>query len=231
MTFKDGKLTSQEGELLIPRSDIDVFQGGTFHVQWPQSIDIKVQPGRIKVIKLVPGEIVTRKVFENPTTRGGLIVADPERDLLKLMVQERHKATGHFGLGFVQGFGLKSGALASSVAHDSHNIIAVGTNDEDILLAAQTVGSAGGGQVVVSQGQVKALLSLPIAGLMSDAWPEEVIKKREELTQAACNLGALSDDPFMYLSFLALPVIPELKLADLGLVDVKEFKIVSLFEE
>jgi len=230
-TFKDGKVTSREGELLVPKGDIYVPESVRFQVKWPQSLEIKALKGRIRVIKLVSEEILTQEALEKPTVRRGLVVADPERDLLKLMVLERHKATGHFGIGFVRGFGLRVGALASSIAHDSHNIIAVGTNDEDMLLAARTLASIGGGQVVAAQGHVEASLPLPVAGLMSDAWADEVIAQSAEVHRAARRLGALPHDSFMALSFLALPVVPELKLTDLGLVDVREFKVVSLFEE
>ncbi|MCX6349062.1 MAG: hypothetical protein NTV79_06135 [Candidatus Aureabacteria bacterium] len=131
----------------------------------------------------------------------------------------------------MKGFGLKSGALASSVAHDSHNIIVVGTNDKDMMTAAIEVARIGGGQAAVEDDEVKAALPLPIAGLMSPAPLDRVRRGIEDLTRAARALGCLLPDPFMTMSFLALPVIPALKITDQGLVDAVAFKIVPLFEE
>ncbi len=150
---------------------------------------------------------------------------DTGRDILKLVVVERHKATGNIGLGLVTGFGLKKGALASSVAHDSHNIIAVGTNDEDIFTAIREIERLQGGLVAAVGGEV-ASLGLPVAGLLSDEPLETVAGKLEKLEQVAKDSGATLPSPFATLSFLALPVIPELRLTDLGLVDVNEFKLI-----
>jgi len=148
---------------------------------------------------------------------------------LKLAVVERHRGTGNVGLGLVQGFALRRGALASTVAHDSHNIIVVGASDEDMHTAVEELVKMGGGQLVVEKGQVLASLPLPVAGLMSDRPLEEVHRLSQGLRQAARALGCKLPDPFMTLSFLALPVIPALKLTDLGLVDVQEFRVVPLF--
>ena len=157
---------------------------------------------------------------------GGVIVSDVDRDILKLVVVERHKATGNIGLGLVKGFGLKKGALASSIAHDSHNIVAVGTNDEDIFTAVKEVERLDGGLVVVADNKILASLALPIAGLLSDEPLEVVVSKLEKLEQLAGDLGTTLASPFSTLSFLALPVIPELRLTDLGLVDVNEFRLI-----
>jgi adenine deaminase len=140
---------------------------------------------------------------------------------------ERHRATGNIGLGLVTGFGLKKGALASSTAHDSHNIVAVGASDEDIYLAVKEVERRQGGQVVAAGGKVLAGLAAPIAGLLAAAPLEAVVAGQERLEKAARGLGATLPSPFAALSFLALPVIPELRLTDLGLVDVKEFKLIE----
>jgi len=140
---------------------------------------------------------------------------------------ERHKATGNIGLGLVMGFGLKKGALASSIAHDSHNIIAVGTNDEDILAAVKEIDRLQGGLVVTAGSKVLASLPLPIAGLLSDEPLEVVVDKLERLEKVAADLGTTLPSPFSTLSFLALPVIPELRLTDLGLVDVNEFRLIK----
>ena len=152
---------------------------------------------------------------------------DTSRDILKLAVVERHKASGNIGLGLVTGFGLKRGALASSIAHDSHNVIVVGTSDEDIFTAVREVECLRGGLVAVADGEVLASLALPIAGLLSDEPLETVVGRLERLEQVAIGLGTTLPSPLATLSFLALPVIPELRLTDLGLVDVKEFKLIK----
>jgi adenine deaminase len=157
----------------------------------------------------------------------GAVMPDVERDILKLVVVERHKASGNIGVGLVKGFGLKNGALASSVAHDSHNIIAVGTNDLDILKAIEEINRLQGGLVVYADLEILASLPLPIAGLLSPEPLETVVSQHEKLEQAAASLGSLPPAPFAILSFLALPVIPELRLTDLGLVDVVEFKLLK----
>jgi adenine deaminase len=181
------------------------------------------------VIEVVPGQIVTRKTIERVKVEGGFVVPDvlpSGKDILKLVVVERHKATGNIGVGLVKGFGLKKGALASSIAHDSHNIIAAGVSDDDIYLAVKEIERLQGGLAAVADCRVLASLGLPIAGLLSDEPLEEVVKKVEKLEKVARQLGSTLPSPFATLSFLALPVIPELKLTDLGLVDVKEFKLI-----
>ncbi len=186
--------------------------------------------GRARIIGLVPDQIVTRALVDHPKIEDGAAVADVERDILKLAVVERHRASGNVGLGLVQGFGLRRGALASSVAHDSHNIVVVGTNDADMLAAVQAIVALGGGQVAVAGGEVLARVPLPIAGLMSDQ-PLAVVREQvDQLVAAARSLGSRLHSPFMALSFLALPVIPELKLTDHGLVDVTAFQLVPVFE-
>ena len=145
-------------------------------------------------------------------------IPDPDRDILKLVVVERHKATGNIGVGAVSGFGLRRGALASSIAHDSHNIIAVGANDEDIFTAIKEIERLQGGLVIVAGSKVLTSLGLPIAGLLSDEPLETVVSKLEKLERLAMDLGTALPSPFATLSFLALPVIPELRLTDLGLV-------------
>ena len=152
---------------------------------------------------------------------------DTSRDILKLVVVERHKATGNIGLGLVAGFGLKRGALASSIAHDSHNIVAVGTSNEDIFAAVKEIERLQGGLVVAEDGRVSASLGLPIAGLLSDEPLEAVVAELERLEKLAQEMGSTLPAPFAALSFLALPVIPELRLTDLGLVDVNEFKLID----
>lgn len=195
-----------------------------------RSLRIPARPGAraIRVIGMDPHQIVTASLTMEPSIRDGAYVADSTRDLLKMSVIERHRGTGNIGLGFVQGFRLSRGALASTVGHDSHNLAVVGDNDPDMLAAARALEKSGGGQCVVRDGQVLALLPLPIAGLMSDRPAEDVIVSQRALLAAAKSLGCHPDDPFMPLSFLPLPVIPSLKLTDLGLVDVERFAVVPL---
>ena len=157
------------------------------------------------------------------------MVSDTDQDMLKMAVVERHRATGNVGLGLVQGFRLLRGALATSVAHDSHNIVVVGTGDEEMLAAVSAVREMNGGLVVVEEGRISASLALPVAGLLSESYMREVAEGIAECIDAAHKLGCKLEDPFMTLSFLCLPVIPELKLTDRGLVDVNRFKFVSLF--
>src|ERR671923_278746 len=154
--------------------------------------------------------------------------SDPERDLLKIAVVERHLGTGRIGLGFVRGFGLRSGALASTVAHDAHNVVVVGVKDDDMLRAVRRMADTGGGVVVVDQGIVKAELKLPIAGLLSDASLDEVIAQSRACVDAAQALGCRLPSPFQTMAFLALSVIPSLKITDRGLVDVDRFELVPL---
>ncbi|UCH43737.1 MAG: adenine deaminase, partial [Dehalococcoidales bacterium] len=179
------------------------------------------------VIEVVPGQIITRTRLEKVRIIDGLVVPDIERDILKLVLVERHKASGNIGLGLVTGFGLKRGALASSIAHDSHNIVAVGVDDEDIFTAVKEIERLGGGLVAAAGGRILASLALPIAGMLSDQPLEEVVGKLKELEQVAAGLGTGLSSPFSTLSFMALPVIPELRLTDLGLVDVVKFSLMK----
>ncbi len=183
---------------------------------------------RIRVIGMDPHQLVTEHLILEPKVEGGVIVADLARDILKMAVIERHRGSGNIGLGFVKGFGLKRGAIASTVGHDAHNLAVVGTNDADMLAAARALAQAGGGQCAVEGGRVLALLPLPIAGLMSDQSAETLIRQQHALHEATKALGCPHADPFMPLSFMPLPVIPKLKLSDLGLVDVERFEVVGL---
>ena len=194
-----------------------------------ENLALKSQPAEtFPVIEIIPGQIVTGRLDERPSRSNGSIVADPERDLLKLVVVERHHATGNIGIGLVKGFGLKKGALATSVAHDSHNIVVVGVDDADIFAAVKEVERNQGGLAVASDGRAQASLPLPIAGLLSQEPLETVAEKIEELGGAGPGLGCSVNSPFSVLSFLALPVIPELKLTDMGLVDVMAGKLLDL---
>ena len=180
------------------------------------------------VIEIIPGQIVTRRQDLAPARQNGTVVADPARDLLKLAVIERHHETGNIGLGLVKGFGLTQGALGSSFAHDSHNIVVVGADDESIVACAEEIIRNRGGLAVAAGGRVTASLSLPIAGLLSPEPLEAVATRLEELEQEARALGCAVPSPFSVLSFVALPVIPELKITDRGLVDVMAHRLLDL---
>lgn len=207
--------------------------GNSMHIKElrEDSFAIPAAGSTVRVIEIIPGQIVTKAAFGRPVIRDGLALADPATDLAKLAVVERHKATGNIGLGFVRGLGLKSGALASTVAHDSHNLIIAGISDEDMLLAARQLQTLGGGLVAVQGGSILASLPLRVAGLMSDRPLNDVVQSMEELSSACNKMGLSHATPFMILSFLALPVIPELKLTDKGLVDVKAFELVGLWAD
>ncbi|HUH66636.1 MAG TPA: adenine deaminase [Syntrophales bacterium] len=195
----------------------------------PGSFVIPKRGEFIRVIGLIPGQILTKGVTRKAPLEGGAVMSDAAQDLIKIAVIERHRGTGNIGLGMVEGFGLKKGALASTVAHDSHNLITVGCNDRDMFVAAKAVEKMGGGLAAVRDGEVTAELPLPIAGLMSYEPLGKVAHGWEKLKKASRGLGCTLPDPFMALSFLALSVIPELKITDRGLVDVREFRRVPLF--
>jgi adenine deaminase len=230
MVFYRGHLVAKEGKPLFPP-----HQGGGKELT--NTVNIKpfnkealrlLASGETEpVIEIVPGQIITRKRVEKVKVLDGVVMPDTSRDILKVVVVERHKATGNIGVGMVMGFGLKRGALASSIAHDSHNIVVVGTNDEDIFTAVKEIERLNGGLVVAADGKVLANLGLPIAGLLSDEPLEVVVSKLEKLEHLAAELGTTLSSPFATLSFLALPVIPELRLTDFGLVDVNAFKLIK----
>ena len=229
--FAGGELVAEDGRMVSAVAKPAAAVRGSMNVDWSKvALAIPAEGRRARVIGVVPGQIVTRKLVEEVRVEDGQAVADVERDILKIAVIERHRATGNVGLGFVRGFGLRRGAIASSVAHDSHNIVVVGADDGDMMAAAREVAAMGGGLAAAEGGAVRARLPLPIAGLMSDAPIEVVRREMDELLAAARKMGCRLHDPFMTMSFLALPVIPELKLTDRGLVDVTQFKFVPLFE-
>ena len=184
--------------------------------------------GEARVIGLIEGQIVTDELHEEPKADKGFAVADPERDILKIAVVERHLGTGRIGLGFVKGFGLKRGAIATSLAHDAHNIVVVGVDDGDMARAVGRLSETGGGLVVIADRGVQAELPLPIAGILSDAPFEKVVELSDACLAAVRELGCEFPAPFQTLSFLALSVIPKLKITDRGLIDVEAFDIVPL---
>ncbi len=232
MVFKDGHLVAKNGELVkkcrvVSSGDVRT----TMNVKDLTKERLKIRSSRenIRVIELMPHQLTTKeRIFRAKRDISGNVVSDTGRDILKLVVVERHKGTGNIGIGFVKGFGLKRGALASSIAHDSHNIIAVGVDDADIFCAVNSVISSGGGLAIADRGRVIDILKLPVAGLMSDMRAEDVAAELVALGKIAKGLGSTINEPFQVLSFLALPVIPELKLTDLGLVDVRKMRHVDL---
>ncbi len=184
--------------------------------------------GQARVIGVVPGQIVTESLVDEPKVDDGHIVADPERDLAKIAVVERHLGTGRMAVGLVRGFGLRSGALASTFSHDAHNIVLVGVDDHDMARAVRRLTEIGGGEVVVEDGGVRAELALPVAGLLSEAPLEDVVSSSSGCIEAAAKLGCTLESPFQTLAFLALSVIPSLKITDAGIVDVDRFELVPL---
>ncbi len=230
MVFYRGKLVAETGKLIFPPNLLeDDEMTRTMNIK-PFTVDALRMPapeGASPVIEIVPDQIVTKKVEERAGIEDGYVVPDIERDILKLVVVERHKATGNIGLGLVKGFGLKKGALASSIAHDSHNIVVVGTNDKDIYMTIKEIERLQGGLVIAADGKVLDSLPLPIAGLLSTEPLETVVSKLEKLKEIAAKLGSKLPHPFDNLSLLALPVIPELRLTDMGLVDVVAFKLIG----
>ena len=200
------------------------------NVNW-ERVNFRLEAGgrQGRIIGLIPDQIVTEHLVQELPIHNGLVVADTGQDIAKIAVIERHHGTGNFGLGLVKGLGLQRGAIGSSIAHDSHNIVVAGVDDEALLLAARTIAAMGGGMAAVDGERVLARLPLPIAGLMSDQPIETVRAQMDDMLRASAQLGSALHDPYMAMSFLALPVIPSLKITDKGLVDVDQFQIVPLF--
>lgn len=220
--FKRGKLVfdGEVKDFSAPTVDEKLAEKcfDTFHLDSVTPSSFKVD-GKLGLIGLVGGELLTRNL-------GTADKIDVENDILKIACIERHKGTNHIGVGYVKGYSLKSGAVATSVAHDSHNIITVGCNDDDIAVAVNAINDSKGGIAVVENGKIKALLELPIAGLMSDEPLTTVNKKLENAKSSAYELGAdKSIDPFMTLSFLSLPVIPSLRITTKGVFDAENWKM------
>nr|BEL00840.1 adenine deaminase [Dehalococcoides mccartyi] len=229
MVFHKGKLVAEKGQALFkPQSRIPKSLLNSIHIRPFDTEDLilkTIQP-QIPVIEVIPGQIVTRRLDLKIPAENGVIKANTELDLLKIVVMERHHQSGNMGHGLIRGFGLKKGAIASSVAHDSHNVVAVGTNDADLYTAIKELERINGGIALAVDGQVTASVSLPVAGLLSTKPLEEVVTELEEINNQVAKLGCKLSTPFATLSFMALPVIPELRLTDLGLVDVKTFKLI-----
>ncbi|HEX6818843.1 MAG TPA: adenine deaminase [Ktedonobacterales bacterium] len=230
--FAGGQLIAEQGRLLTPQrsavaAPVNVVSAPSLSLA---SFRLPAEGRFARAIRVIPEQIVTGTSVEEVSEREGNVVAAAERDLLKIAVVERHRGVGNTGVGLVKGFGLRAGALASTFAHDSHNIVVIGASDEEMLLAARTIVAMRGGLCAVRGTQVLSQLPLPIAGLMSDQPLETVRAAMTRLLDNARALGCPLSNPYMAMAFLALPVIPELKITDKGLVDVTEFKLVSPFD-
>jgi adenine deaminase len=231
-TYKKGILVAEDGKYLGAQRALVPLPRSTMNLRYkaPEDFRVRLKRGaKMRVIEIVPNQIVTRQIIVTPRAENGQVVPDVARDILKLVVVERHHATGNVGVGFVRGFKLKSGALGSTVAHDAHNVVIVGANDADIARAIEELVKMQGGQVAVNNGKVRAELALPIAGLVSDRPLKEVIERIAALNAAARAMGCELDAPFMTLSFLSLSPIPELKLTDQGLIDAVHMRPTKLF--
>lgn len=230
LVIRGGQVVARDGVPLTPRRDLPRGLRNTMNVAWDR-VDVRIpaEGTHARVIGIIPDQLLTHHLIEPIASRDGLAQTDPDRDLAKMVVIERHQYSGRVGKGFVRGMGLRRGAIASSVAHDHHNIVAIGVDDVSLLTAARHVARLGGGMTVAVGDQVVAAVPLPLAGLMSTE-PVEIVRRQMDAAIAAAHeLGAVLRDPFMAMSFLALEVIPSLKLTDHGLVDVERFELVPLW--
>lgn len=237
IVLKDGQVVAQDGKLAveIPENDA-IATRNSVNVRWITMDDFKIQTEgdgvkKVRALEVIPHQLITKSVMSDVKVVDGNAVSNVETDTLKICVIERHRATGNIGKGFVKGFNLKCGAIASTVAHDSHNMIVIGTNDFDMYTAAVALIKCQGGKVVVKDGEIISQLPLPIAGLMSDKEFDFVVEKCDELNKAAHSIGCKLEDPFMTMGFLSLPVIPELKITDKGVFDTNKFDFVDIFED
>lgn len=234
LVFYRGNLVAKEGVPMFSyertKSEGGVKNTVNIKTLTYEKIKVKAIKEYINVIGASSNSLITERYKFKAKIEDGYVVPDTTRDILKIVVVERHKATGNVGVGFVKGFKLKYGAIASSIAHDHHNIISVGTNDKDILLSISILESYGGGISIAKDGKIVHVLSLPFGGLMTDRSAKEVNEDYEKLLYISKKLGGDFSDPFMTLSFMALPVIPHLKITDIGLVDTDNFKVISLFD-
>ena len=238
IVIADGVVVAKQGRTtvgLAPPKYPD-FVKWSIHLKQPitaedLSIKAPVEEGkvRVRVIGVIEAMVVTRHLQEELFVKNWEVQPSLEKDVAKVAVVERHRLTGNIGLGFVSGFGFREGAVASSVAHDSHNLLVVGMNNLDMAFAVNKLAELGGGMVAVKDGEVTGIVELPIAGLMSDKPVERVNEQVEKLHRAWVELGCTMASPFMTMSFLALPVLPELRITDKGLVDTQKFQFVELF--
>ncbi len=234
--FVSGRLVAEEGRLLVDTPRITYPDGLRRTVKLHHKLtgnDFTIaangDTARVRVIDLIPGQIVNNAIEATLTVKDNTVIPDVEQDVLPICCVERYGKNGNIGRGFIHGFDLKRGAIAGSVAHDHHNIVVVGVDPHDMLLAVEALVESQGGFVVVSGGAVLSLLPLPLCGLMSEEETETVAEKLASVRSAARSLGCTLETPFMALSFVSLPTVPELGITDHGLVDVKQHKITSLF--
>jgi adenine deaminase len=231
LVFRAGALVAQHGGMVVPKPELrEARLRNTVRINL-DALDFRIpaQGRRIRVIGAPPDQVVTPHLIEDALIVNGEAVSDTARDILKMAVVERHHGSGRMGLGFITGFALQRGALAGTVGHDHHNLIVVGADDASMYAAVQAVAAMGGGLAVVDGEQVLGTLPLPVAGLMTEE-PLEVVRRAYDILIAHAQwLGSRLPDPFMTMSFMALEVIPALKLTDVGLVDVERFEVVGLW--
>ena len=235
IVMKNGNVIAHNGKLAIeiPQGEALAVRNSV-NVRWITPEDFKISVNEpdgkigVKALEVIPHQLITKSIETEALVEDGNAISNIENDTLKICVIERHRATGNIGKGFVKGFNLKCGAIASTVAHDSHNMIVIGTNDADMYTAAVALIKCKGGKVVVKDGEIISELALPIAGLMSDREFDYVVDKCEELNQAAHSIGCELNDPFMTMGFLSLPVIPELKITDKGVFDTNKFDFIDI---
>ena len=233
MVYKNGNVVAKDGKLVWDIGDQEPPRlRRSVNIAWldPEDFQVKARGDKMNVIGIIPDQIITEHLVEDTKVVDGLAVADIDRDISKVAIIERHNASDVTSIGFVKGLGIKEGAMVSSIAHDSHNIVAVATNDRDLIAAAVQIVRMQGGLAIVRNEKVIASLPLPIAGLMSDQPVEVVSEKIQELKDAAKTIGSTLNEPFMTMAFLSLPVIPKLKITDRGLVDVDRFRFIDLFD-
>ncbi|MFQ5455382.1 MAG: adenine deaminase [Nitrospirota bacterium] len=232
IVFKDGRMLAKDGVILKGFNiKNEVFSKDSIHIDLKSTkrLDVRAEGDRIRVIQVFSDQIITKGLTVEAKAAKGRIVSDTERDILKIAVFERHRATGRVAIGFVKGFGLKHGAIASSVGHDSHNIVAVGTDDIYMSMAVEEIVRIKGGLAAITKEKRCLSLPLPVAGLMSEQPLQIVAERLKDLLKIVKEMGTKLPDPFMALSFVSLPVIPEIRITDMGLVDVAKGEIVSLF--
>ncbi|MHA1943075.1 MAG: adenine deaminase [Candidatus Thorarchaeota archaeon] len=233
MVFKQGVLVAKNGKMVEEfgvEKQPRLRRSVNIHYLEPEDFQVKARGEQMNVIGMIPDQVVTERLIEEPKVEDGLVVPDIGRDIAKVAIIERHNASEPRSVGFVKGMGIKNGAMVSSIAHDSHNIVAVATNDRDLIEAAIQIVRMQGGIALAKDGKVIDSLPLPIAGLMSDQSIEHVSERLKDLKTAAQKLGTPLEEPFMAMAFLSLPVIPKLKITDLGLVDVERFRLIDLFD-
>lgn len=226
-TYLRGELVARDGRSLLPRQPSRTPNNFKARTRRVEEFHVAAGEGTINVIEAIGGQLITRHLRETPRVVAGAVVADPKRDILKIAVVNRYAPKAPVAVGFIKGFGLKAGALASSVAHDSHNVVAVGVDDASLCAAVNLVIKSRGGVSVVGRGK-RAVLPLPIAGLMSDLDGRTVARRYTALDAQAKQLGSKLDAPFMTLSFMALLVIPDLKLSDRGLFSATKWGFVPV---